>query len=40
MWPINYLSKFLTGYEVKIRSIEGIEVHYKFSGKPVLFDPI
>ncbi len=37
---INYFGKFFTGYEMKIRSIEGIKVHYKYSGKPVLFDPI
>ncbi len=37
---INYLSNFFTGYKEKTRSIEGIKVHYKFSGKPILFDPI
>ncbi|MDI1323204.1 MAG: hypothetical protein PSV36_10675 [Algoriphagus sp.] len=25
---------------MKIRLIEGTEVHYKFSGKPILFDPL
>ncbi len=40
MGLINYLRNFFTGYEEKTRSIEGIDVHYKFFGKPILFDPI
>lgn len=40
MGLINYLRNFLQDIEEKRRSIEGIDVHYKFFGKPILFDPI
>ena len=37
---LNYLSKLATGYHSKSISISGIDVKYKFYGKPVPFDPI
>jgi hypothetical protein len=40
MSVFNYLSKIVTGYQSKIRTIGGVQVHYKFSGKAILFDPI
>ena len=40
MSVFNYLSKIVTGYQSKMRTIGGVHVHYKFSGKAILFDPI
>lgn len=40
MSVFNYFSKIITGYQSKIRTIGGIQVHYKFSGKAILFDPV
>jgi len=34
------LARFLPDIRRKIMSIEGIKINYKFSGKPILFDPI
>ena len=40
MSVFNYFSKIVTGFQSKNRTIEGILIRYKFSGKPILFDPI
>jgi hypothetical protein len=40
MSVFNYFSQIITGYQSKKRTIGGIQVHYKFSGKAILFDPI
>jgi hypothetical protein len=36
---INKLQKFFTGYAKAYRKINGINYQFKFSGKPVFFDP-
>lgn len=37
---LNYLSKLATGYHSRSLKISGINVKFKFYGKPVPFDPI
>jgi hypothetical protein len=40
MSVFNYFRKIFTGYQSKIRTIRGVEIHYKFSVKAILFDPV
>lgn len=40
MHPISLISKFLIGYKIKKKLVKGIPMEYRYSGKPVFFDPI
>lgn len=40
MDPISLLSKIFIGYKIKKKLVKGIPMVYRYSGKPVFFDPI
>ncbi|SHO59400.1 hypothetical protein [Algoriphagus zhangzhouensis] len=40
MDAISLISKFLIGYKIKRKLVKGIPMEYRYSGKPVFFDPI